>query len=105
MVLQPALGFAHHNYYKKNTARGVISYAHIWWGRALMIIGIINGGLGLQLARAPRAFTITYSVIAAVIAVAYTVSNILGGRRKTRRHKKEYNAHYHSESPRVEQYR
>lgn len=100
MVLQPALGFAHHSHYKKHHARGLVSHAHIWYGRALIILGIVTGGLGLQLAGTPRAFTIAYAVVAAFVAGVYVAANFIGDRRRSRRYKEEYNRDYHSESPR-----
>jgi hypothetical protein len=99
MVIQPVIGFLHHRYYKKYQTRGVISYAHIWYGRLIMFIGILNGGLGLQLAGAPKSFTIAYSVIAALVGIAYCASSYIGEMRRSR-HQKEggYQATY---SPRA----
>lgn len=71
MVLQPILGALHHTSYKRQGRRGALSHVHVWYGRALMILGIINGGLGLQLARANMAFRTAYIVLAAVIAGPY----------------------------------
>lgn len=77
LVIQPALGVAHHRYYVANQKRGVVSYAHIWYGRALMLVGVINGGLGLQLAVAADNLIIAYGVVAGVIFLIYTVTKIL----------------------------
>ncbi|KAJ6446070.1 DOMON domain-containingprotein [Purpureocillium lavendulum] len=71
MGLQPILGFLHHMYYMKHRSRGVISYLHIWYGRALIILGVINGGLGLQLAGNPQPFVNAYIAVAAIVAAAY----------------------------------
>jgi disulfide bond formation protein DsbB len=90
MVLQPFLGFAHHKYYVKHQRRGAISHAHIWYGRALMLVGIINGGLGLQLANAPRSFIIAYVVVTVVIALFGAVAGIIGARRRSHRAKEAY---------------
>ncbi|KAK3382893.1 hypothetical protein B0T24DRAFT_645424 [Lasiosphaeria ovina] len=73
MVIQPALGFLHHRNYVATQSRGIISYAHIWWGRALMVLGIVNGGLGLQLSNERNSLIIAYSVVAGVIFLAYFV--------------------------------
>lgn len=83
-ALQPVLGFVHHSYYKKHATRGVVSYAHIWYGRILMVLGIVNGGVGLQLAGAEDSFVIAYSVVAAVIFVAYAVVKLLAMLRTQR---------------------
>ena len=51
--------------------RGLVSYVHIWWGRILMVLGVVNGGLGLQLAQESNGPVIAYAVIAAVVFVVY----------------------------------
>ena len=85
MVLQPALGLLHHRHYLKYRARSAVSYAHIWYGRLLLFLGVVNGGIGLRAAGAPSTFTIAYAVIAAVSGVAYIASALVGGMRKGRR--------------------
>ncbi|KAG7411369.1 hypothetical protein Forpe1208_v009701 [Fusarium oxysporum f. sp. rapae] len=62
-------------------------HAHIWFGRVLMILGIINGGLGLQLAGSPQCYVIPYSAIAGIAAVLYIIGIFVGGMRKTTRAK------------------
>jgi hypothetical protein len=97
MVVQPALGFAHHSYYKKHKERGSISYVHIYYGRALMLLGVINGGLGLQLAAAPQAFITAYIVVAAVIAALYVIVKFVSGLRRRRAQKSQFtNTQYQS---------
>lgn len=85
MGLQPILGFAHHRYFRSHGKRGIISHVHIWFGRILMILGIINGGLGLQLASSSKGYIIAYSVIAGIAALLYTGSIFVGGMRRTAR--------------------
>ncbi|KAI1814697.1 iron reductase domain protein [Poronia punctata] len=82
--LQPIGGYLHHLYYLKHRSRGAISYAHIWYGRILMLEGIVNGGLGLKLAGAGRALVIAYSVIAAIISSAYVLSSLKGEMKRRR---------------------
>jgi hypothetical protein len=77
MVIQPGLGYAHHRYYLKHQQRGRISHAHIWYGRALMVLGVVNGGLGLQLAMANNSLIIAYSVVAAVMFLLYAIGKVL----------------------------
>lgn len=90
LVIQPLMGILHHRHYVRHKKRGPISYAHIWWGRALNLLGVINGGLGLQLANASNTLIIAYSVIAAVIFLLYAIIKVwsstrvskgVGGRR------------------------
>lgn len=70
-VIQPLLGLAHHFLFVKTLSRNVFSYLHIWYGRALMILAVVNGGLGLQLAGNSKGGTIAYSVVAGIFGVAY----------------------------------
>lgn len=71
MGLQPLFGWLHHTYYLRHHGRGSISYVHIWYGCALMILGLVNGGLGLQWAGSQRSFVIAYSVVAAIVTALY----------------------------------
>ncbi|RGP74308.1 cellobiose dehydrogenase [Fusarium longipes] len=89
ITLQPILGYMHHRHFLSHGKRGIISHIHIWFGRALMIIGIVNGGLGLQLASSSRAFIIAYSVIAGLAAVLYLGAAVVGERRRSASHVKQ----------------
>lgn len=71
LVLQPVMGYLHHLHFAKHQRRGIISHLHIWYGRVLMVLGVINGGLGLQLASASHHLIIAYSVVAGVIFAGY----------------------------------
>ncbi|KAI1137877.1 CBD9-like protein [Hypoxylon sp. FL0543] len=85
MVVQPVLGWVHHQYFVKHQRRGLVSHAHIWYGRALLVMGVVNGGLGLQLADASRTFFVVYEVLAAIIFAIYIASAVFGELRRTRR--------------------
>ena len=83
-MIQPALGFMHHRHFVATGGRGAVSHAHIWWGRALLVLGVINGGIGLEMALERQSLIIAYSVVAAVTFAAYFLSKVatsLGGRR------------------------
>lgn len=43
-----------------------------------MILGIVNGGLGLQATNQSTRFIIAYSVLAAVVSIIYTASLTVG---------------------------
>lgn len=77
MVAQPFLGWMHHRNYVKHQRRTKVSYGHIWFGRTLMLIGIVNGGTGLQLSGASSGPIIAYSVIGAIVFSAYTGGIVL----------------------------
>ena len=88
MGLQPILGWVHHGMYKKNQTRGIFSHIHVWYGRALMILGIVNGGLGLKLAGLNKPFMTAFIVVAVVFSLIYIASTLLktfrGGSRSSR---------------------
>lgn len=90
LVFQPLLGFLHHVFFKRYNARTIWSYGHIWFGRAVIILGIVNGGLGLGLAKrtgvmAPsNGAVIGYSVGAGVMGLAYLLSAWYGERKRSR---------------------
>lgn len=79
---QPILGVLHHSNYKKFQTRTAASHGHIWLGRILITLGIINGGLGLKLADNSTYGPIVYAVFAAVAWVSYVVAIVIGERRK-----------------------
>lgn len=73
LAIQPALGQLHHHYFVKHGARGIVSYVHLWWGRILIFLGVVNGGLGLQLSNASTAYNTAYAVVAVIMYVVYGV--------------------------------
>ena len=90
---QPIFGAVHHRIYKKratNVAAGrstkapgrtAVGRIHLWVGRILILLGVINGGLGIRLASASPFQTestsqkagIAYGVIAAVMFLLYVL--------------------------------
>lgn len=82
MGLQPLLGWLHHWHFIKAKQRGFASYIHRWGGRCLIFLGVVNGGLGLQLAAPRRTFTIVYCVVAAVVAGIIVAVAMMLQRRK-----------------------
>lgn len=66
LTAQLPLGWEHHQRFKRVGRRTWISHAHLWLGRAAVTLGIINGGLGLRLARADAVPVIVYAFAAAV---------------------------------------
>ena len=79
-ILQPFIGFYHHYLYQKTHGRTAVSHVHIWYGRIIMILAIINGGLGLQLANNSRNGKIIYGSLAGVMACLY-VAFVLSRRK------------------------
>lgn len=62
-----------------------------------MILGIINGGVGLQLASAPLSQTIAYAVVVGLMAVAYVVSTSICVVKRARTQKQSLLAQNQSE--------
>lgn len=60
------------------------SFAHVWLGRVILTLGIINGGLGFMLADNTRTGPIAYGVIAAIFFAVYVYAIIVGEKRRKR---------------------
>jgi len=50
IVFQPILGIIQHQHFKKTGGKSIFAYVHRWVGRITMVLGMINNGLGFQLA-------------------------------------------------------
>lgn len=73
LLLQPITGLIHHLLYKKSGRANAVTYPHIWWGRAVITLGIINGGLGLQLSGNTTRGEVAYGVVAGFMWVLWVV--------------------------------
>jgi hypothetical protein len=62
--------------------RTAASHGHIWLGRIIITLGIVNGGLGLKLADNSTYGPIVYAIFAAVAWLIYVVAIVIGERRK-----------------------
>ncbi len=67
LLFQPMLGLVHHQIYKTRHIRTFWATAHVWFGRVVITLGIINGGLGLRLSANTAKGEIAYGVIAGVM--------------------------------------
>jgi hypothetical protein len=67
LFFQPFLGLVHHLLYKRRGGPNAFTHVHVWWGRLLVALGIINGGLGLQLAGNSRGIYVAYGIVAGII--------------------------------------
>jgi hypothetical protein len=75
-LIQPLFGIIHHIQYKRNFARAGVSHLHIWYGRILMILAVVNGGLGLKLANNSKNGEIAYGVVAGIIGLIYILVTV-----------------------------
>jgi hypothetical protein len=101
VVGQPVLGYLHHRAYvnkqkqkqrqhdhqneeptttgkKSSGSSSLLGFSHRWLGRCALVLGIVNGGLGLRLTRtemgdlgASRTLEIAYGVVAGMMGVVY----------------------------------
>jgi hypothetical protein len=79
---QPILGFLHHRHFVRTNQRGIFSLLHIWYGRVLLLFGIITGGTGLQLAGAATPIIVAYVVVVLAFTVLYVICKVFVSRRK-----------------------
>ncbi|EPS36280.1 hypothetical protein H072_10217 [Dactylellina haptotyla CBS 200.50] len=71
LVIQPILGVIHHWLYKKHQKPTWWGIMHRWFGRTIIVVGIVNGGLGLLLAENTKGGKIVYAAIAGVAGLVY----------------------------------
>lgn len=83
ILIQPALGLARHLLYRRQGKGKVWGSLHRWLGRIIIVLGIINGGLGFMYAGpvgdvdSPVWGVIVYSVVAGVVAIFYVAVVLL----------------------------
>jgi len=71
LLLQPISGLTHHLLYKRTGGANVATYPHIWWGRAIVTLGIINGSLGLSLSDNTSTGHIAYGAVSIIMWVLW----------------------------------
>lgn len=103
LFFMPFLGTIHHKMYKKVQKRTAWSYGHVFTGRAIVILGMINGGLGLRLAAAQRSYLIVYGVFTGLMGVAYIGAIVFGEYKRSRNslHNAAASESVHRESERL----
>ncbi|KAJ5662854.1 hypothetical protein N7507_003585 [Penicillium longicatenatum] len=78
-LFQPAMGLLQHRFFRKTGGKGPFAYMHRWFGRIMIVLGVINVGLGFQFTGvgdpdAPRSAVIAVGVIIGVIGVFYILT-------------------------------
>ena len=107
LLFQPTLGLIQHVRHRKFGERTIFGHFHRWFGRLLILLGVINGGLGLYSTgdigteSVPTWSVIAYSVIAVVVGIIYIAiaggSGILRKRKgRSREDGKESNGYANS---------
>ncbi|KAH8650194.1 hypothetical protein BX600DRAFT_108650 [Xylariales sp. PMI_506] len=84
LFFQPALGWIHHVRFKRLRRRTGWSHLHIWVGRLAITLGIINGGIGLQLAGAPSTAKTAYAVVASIMWLVWVLAAIYSAFRRSK---------------------
>ncbi|KAF2469846.1 uncharacterized protein BDR25DRAFT_334756 [Lindgomyces ingoldianus] len=90
LFVQPILGLIHHSQFKKYSRRTVWSYGHLWLGRIVVTLGMINGGLGMLLATETGYFVpsrgqmIAYGVVASIMWLLWIFAAVIGESRRSR---------------------
>jgi hypothetical protein len=67
MAVQAVVGVIHHVMFLKRGKRLVWTHLHVWLGRTLITLGIINGGIGMQLGELSTTAKTVYGVFAGLI--------------------------------------
>jgi len=76
-VFQPTLGLLQHLHFRKTGTRSIYGHGHRWVGRAMLFLGIVNGGLGFKIAGGvgdpdvPTYAVAIYSVFAVLVFLIY----------------------------------
>jgi len=79
LIFQPISGLLHHLGYRRHGHRTFISFIHVWFGRIFIVLGMINGGLGLYITGNTSYGHITaYAVIAAMIFIVWMIAALFG---------------------------
>jgi hypothetical protein len=84
LFFQPMLGLIHHARFKKLRRRQIWSHLHLWNGRLMNPLGIINGGLGLRIAGASSRLVAAYAAVAAIMAGLWILVSILSEARRAK---------------------
>lgn len=89
VLFQPAMGLLQHRYFRKSGGKGPFAYLHRWFGRAMIVLGVVNVAFGFRLTGigkpgAPRPAVIAYGVVAGVIGLVYIMVIVLTGIRRRR---------------------
>ncbi|KAL3425725.1 integral membrane protein [Phlyctema vagabunda] len=83
LVMQPITGLMHHILFKRHgSGPNTFTFLHLFWGRAMITLGIINGGLGLRLSDNSKSGKIAYGIVAGVMWVAWMASIVVSMMKK-----------------------
>ena len=87
LCFQPIVGWIHHYIIGRERRNTWIGGVHRWFGRFLILLGAINGGLGLQLSANTIAGEIAYGVIAGTMFLLYVGVDVMACASERRKEK------------------
>jgi len=70
-LIQPIFGWLHHRGYVNKGGPTLWTRAHVWFGRIIMILAIVNGGLGIQYADNAVSGEKGFGVVTGIFGLAY----------------------------------
>lgn len=70
VLFQPAMGLYQHLHYHRTGGRTIFGVMHRWLGRSMILLGIVNGGLGWQMTRKESAYA-PYGIVAGIVFLIY----------------------------------
>ena len=70
-LLQPLIGLWHHKLQKADKGNKFLHQGHVWLGRILIILGLVNGGTGLDLAANSPGGEKVYGALAGIVGILY----------------------------------
>ncbi len=91
VFFQPALGLWQHLQFRKKGTRSPMGHGHRWLGRAFILLGIVNGGLGFKQAgtvgsdNVPTYSVVVYSIVTVVVFLLYIAVIVIMPRLAARR--------------------
>lgn len=76
VLFQPGMGLLQHRYFRKTGGKGPFALFHRWLGRTMIILGVINVGLGFELtgigsSDVPKGAVIAYGTVAGMLGILY----------------------------------
>lgn len=74
IVFQPTMGFLQHRHFNRTGGKSIFAYLHRWIGRAAIALGMINSGLGFQLAETTGLMVPTRSYVRSYVLLGILVS-------------------------------
>lgn len=104
--VQPVLGLLQHLHFRKTGTRSGMGLGHQWLGRTVIILGVVNGGLGMRESGpvgdswVPTYAPILYGIVAAVVLLIY-LAVVVGTamRKRTVRPTEKYDRRGHEMQP------